>query len=177
MTSFTTTYLYIYRCPANETTVRQNSLTPMPLIFVKNSVIHSAIEKHCYEIEEACRCTTSSDICIHHEEEIIQIIMNGYVYIYIYISRMCVYSTWYVSWHVEAREKWPWFCRRHFQMHFREWKSYFHSNFTWVCSLGSSWQYVSINLGDVLVSQRWQSNISTNNGPVYWHMYASLDLN
>ena len=92
MTSFTTTYLYIYKCPANETTVRQNSLTPMPLIFVKNSVIHSAIEKHCYEIEEACRCTTSSDIWEHHGEEIIQMIMNIYIYIYIYIYRGCVYT-------------------------------------------------------------------------------------
>ena len=86
MTSFTTTYLYIYKCPANETTVRQNSLTPMPLIFVKNSVIHSAIEKHCYEIEQTCRCTTSSDIRVHHGEEIIQII----IYIYIHIYRGCV---------------------------------------------------------------------------------------
>ena len=84
MTSFTTTYLYIYKCPANETTVRQNSLTPMPLIFVKNSVIHSAIEKHCYEIKEACRCTISSDIWVH----LIQIFMNGYIYIY--IADVCI---------------------------------------------------------------------------------------
>ena len=90
ITSFTTTYLYIYKCPANETTVRQNSLTPMPLIFVKNSVIHSAIEKHCYEIEQTCRCTTSSDIRVHHGEEIIQIIIYIYIYIYIYIADVCV---------------------------------------------------------------------------------------
>ena len=38
-------------------------------------------------------------------------------------------------------EKWPPFRRRHFYMHFHEWKVlYFDSNFTEVCSWGSNWQ-------------------------------------
>ena len=137
MTSFTTLYLYIYKCPANETTMRQNTLTPMPLIFVKNSVIHSAIEKHRYEIELACTCT-SSDIRVHHGEEIIRINMNGYICIYIYVyvcmAQMCVYITWYVSWHTEARENGHNFADAIFSNAFSWMEIFvFSLEFTWVC--------------------------------------------
>ena len=85
MTSFTTTYLYIYKCPANETTVRQNSLTPMPLIFVKNSVIHSAIEKTLLWNK---RSMQMYNIIWHMSTPH----TNNYEWIYIYIYRGCVYT-------------------------------------------------------------------------------------
>ena len=46
----------------------------------------------------------------------------------------------------------------HFKIHFREWNVlYFDSNFTAVCSCGSSWQYVSVGSGDGLAPNRRQA--------------------
>ena len=43
--------------------------------------------------------------------------------------------------HIEAMTKWQPFCRWHFLIHFLLWKLlYFDSNFTEICSKGSSWQ-------------------------------------
>ena len=41
----------------------------------------------------------------------------------------------FIIYHIEAETKWPPFCRRHFQMHFLEWKCLnIDYNFTEVCS-------------------------------------------
>ena len=40
-----------------------------------------------------------------------------------------------VCWHIEAKSKWPPFCRKHFQTHFRQWKHlYFELDLTEICS-------------------------------------------
>ena len=44
-------------------------------------------------------------------------------------------------------------------------------------SLGSNWQYVIIGSDNGLAPNRRQAIIWTNEGPVYWRMYASLDHN
>ena len=68
-------------------------------------------------------------------------------------------------------------CRRHFQMHFLEWKLlYFKLNFTEVCSQGSNWQYASIGSDNGWVPIRWQAIICNNVGLVYWSIYTSLGL-
>ena len=83
-----------------------------------------------------------------------------------------------MSQHIEAWTKWPPFCRRYFQLHFLERNfSYFGSNFTDVCSIGSDWPYVTIGLGNGLSPSRRQAIALINGDPVHWHGYASSDLN
>ena len=53
----------------------------------------------------------------------------------------------------------------------------FNYNFTEICSLGSNWQYGSIGSDNGLAPNRRQAIIWTNDGPGYWRLYASLDLN
>ena len=53
--------------------------------------------------------------------------------------------------------------RRHFQMHFHEWKVlYSDSKFIEVCSYGSKWQEVSVGSGNGLAPNRRQAIIWTN---------------
>ena len=49
--------------------------------------------------------------------------------------------------------------------------------FSEVCSLGSNQQYSIISSDNGLDLIRWQAIIWTNNGLVYWCIYASLGLN
>ena len=64
--------------------------------------------------------------------------------------------------------------RRHFQIHFHEWKvSYFYSNFTVVCSERFNWQYVSIGSSNGLAPNRRQAITCTNAQLVHRHIYAA----
>ena len=80
--------------------------------------------------------------------------------------------------HIEAETKWQTFHKRHFQMHFLEWRS------PWI-SIDISLKFVpkvqinnipSLDLDDGLVLTRRQAIISTNNGKLT-DIYASLGLN
>ena len=53
---------------------------------------------------------------------------------------------------------------------------YFYSNFI-VFSQGSNWHCGSIGLDNGLAENRQQAIIWTNDGLIYWHIYASLSLN
>ena len=80
--------------------------------------------------------------------------------------------------HIEAETKWPMFCRRHFQMHFREWKHLiFIENSIGICSLKCNWQLFSIGWGDGLAPNRRQVITLTFDDPVHWRIDASLGLN
>ena len=82
-------------------------------------------------------------------------------------------------WHINAKQKWPQFCRRHFLISFPEWKLlYFVSNVSEVSSRGSNWQWIRIGSDDGFV-HRYQTIIWTNGGLFHWHigLYASLLLN
>ena len=46
-----------------------------------------------------------------------------------------------------------------------------------MCSLWSNWQYGIIGLDNGLAPNRRKAIIWTNNGLVYWRIYASLGLN
>ena len=77
-----------------------------------------------------------------------------------------------------SRDKMAAFSRRHFQIHFVEWKcSNCDKNFTEVCSQGSNWQYSSIGSDNGLVPSRRQSHYLNQWKLVYWRIYASLGLN
>ena len=74
--------------------------------------------------------------------------------------------------------KWPPFRRRHIQMHFREWKCMnCELNFIEICSLRSNWQWPSIGSNNDLAPNGRQAIVWTNDGSVYWRIYASLGLN
>ena len=77
--------------------------------------------------------------------------------------------------HIGAETKWPPFCKQHFQVNFRN--LYFNSNFIEICPPGSHWQKASIGWDNGLVPNRWQAIISTNDCPVYRHIYVSFSLN
>ena len=63
-------------------------------------------------------------------------------------------------------------------MHFRDWQVLnFKQNFIKTCSLGSNWQYGSIDSDNGLASNMWEAVILSNVGMFYWHNYASLVLN
>ena len=53
---------------------------------------------------------------------------------------------------------------------------YFDSNFIEICSQGSKW-YSSIGSDNALAPNRQQAIIWSNDGLVYWCIYASLGLN
>ena len=77
----------------------------------------------------------------------------------------------------ETQTKWTPSCRRHIQMHFREWQlPYFRSNITEIWSQRPHWQYASIASGNGLAPNRLQAIIWTNEILVYWHIYTSLCL-
>ena len=70
------------------------------------------------------------------------------------------------------------FRRRHFQMHFLEWKCMnFDWNFTEVCSWGSNWQYSIISSDNGLAPTRQQAIIWANVDIIHRHLYVSLGLN
>ena len=63
------------------------------------------------------------------------------------------------------RDKWPPFRRKHFQMHFLEWKCLnLDQNFTDVSSYGSNYQYSGIGSDGGLSPTRRQAIIWTNDG-------------
>ena len=65
--------------------------------------------------------------------------------------------------HTESEIKWPSFRRRHFHMHFLEWKCMnFDWHFTEVCSHGSNLEYSSIGSDNGLAPPRRQAIIWTN---------------
>ena len=65
--------------------------------------------------------------------------------------------------------------RQSFQMYFLQWKLlYIHQNFIEICSLGTK---SSIRSDNGLVPSRRQAIIRTNDGLVWWCIYASLGLN
>ena len=73
--------------------------------------------------------------------------------------------------HIEAKTKWPTSTRRHFQMHFLEWKSLnLEYNFNEVCLQVPNWQWYSIGWDNDLVPNRQQAIISTNDGLHWWHI-------
>ena len=80
--------------------------------------------------------------------------------------------------HIEAETKWTPFRRRHFEVHFIEWKCLNSDwNFIEICSEGFNQQYPSIGSDDGLAPSRRQAIIWTNDGIVYWRIYTSLGLN
>ena len=65
--------------------------------------------------------------------------------------------------------------RRHFQMHFLEWKwNNYDSNVIETCPNESNWQYASIGSGNRLAPIRPQAIIWTNADPIHWRIYATL---
>ena len=67
------------------------------------------------------------------------------------------------------------FCRRHFQLHFIQWKCLnFKWNFIEICSLGYRWQFCSIVSDNGLAPNRRQAIIWSNADPIHWHIYAAL---
>ena len=74
--------------------------------------------------------------------------------------------------------RWPPFCRRHFQMHFLEWKCLnFYWYFTKDYSRGCNWWYTSVGSGNGLAPTRRQAIIWTNDHLVNSCIYASFGLN
>ena len=70
------------------------------------------------------------------------------------------------------------FRRRHFQVHFLEWKLLnFKENLTEMCSLGSDSQHARIGSDNGLAPNRRQAIIWTNYGLGYWRIYAPFALN
>ena len=73
-----------------------------------------------------------------------------------------------------GREKWPTFCWRHFQMHFRGGKVL---NCIWhfldICSLASNWQDFTIGSDNGLASNTWQAIIWSNDDQVDRRIYES----
>ena len=68
--------------------------------------------------------------------------------------------------------------RRHFQVHFFEWKLLiFLSNVTETRSVGSTWQYGNIDWDNGLAPNRHQTIISTSVGMIYLRIYTSISLN
>ena len=66
---------------------------------------------------------------------------------------------------IEAETKWPPFSRRHFQIHFLQWKCMnFAYIFIEVCSLGSNKKYSSIGSDNGLTPTRRQVIFWTNDG-------------
>ena len=73
------------------------------------------------------------------------------------------------------RTKLPPFRRRHFQMHFREWKVlYIDQHFPEVCSYGVNWQQPSIGLDNGLAANRRHAISWANADPVRRRIYATL---
>ena len=93
-----------------------------------------------------------------------------------------VYQCWSITFHFNSPPPPPppgqngrHFGRRHFQMHFLEWKWYnSDSNFTDFSSHASNWQYASIGSGNGLAPNRRQAIIWTIDGPDHWRIYAAL---
>ena len=68
--------------------------------------------------------------------------------------------------------------RWHFELHFILWKLLcFDENFNEIYLQRSDCQYPSIGSENGLAPNRWQAITWTNDGLVYWHIYASLGLN
>ena len=68
-------------------------------------------------------------------------------------------------------------CRHHFQMHFPQWKcGHFYQYFIEYCSVGSNWLKSALIKNNGLAPSRWHVIIWINDGPVYWCIYASVDL-
>ena len=85
---------------------------------------------------------------------------------------------WKCHYHIEAKTKWPAFCKRHFPVHFLEWKFvYFDLNFTEVSSQWCNYQQASIGFDNGLGLNMHQAIFGSNDGLVYWCIYASLGLN
>ena len=67
--------------------------------------------------------------------------------------------------------------RRYFQIHFLEWKLLdLKQYFIEMCHLWSNWQYVTVGTDSGLAPNMRQAKYWTNDGLVYWHIYASLSL-
>ena len=57
------------------------------------------------------------------------------------LTHICVTRPqWVKCYHTEAEKKWLSVCKQHFQINFVQWKLYFDSNFTEICSQGSNWR-------------------------------------
>ena len=70
------------------------------------------------------------------------------------------------------------FRRRYLRIHFLERKLlHFKWYFIVMCPFGANLQYVIIGSDNTLAPNRRQAIIWTNDGPVYWRIYASLGLN
>ena len=94
-------------------------------------------------------------------------------YMYSLFMDSCVTSHRWVN-TLRPRQNGRHFCRRHFHVHFLEWKlSNFKWNFIEICYLGSNWQLTIIDSGNGLSPNRWQAIFWTNDGIVYWCIYAS----
>ena len=89
------------------------------------------------------------------------------------LTRLIKRSKWnrHVLQLISPWRKWPPPRGRPIQLHFREWKlMYFHSNFTEICSQGSSWQQPSIGSDNGLALKMRQAIISANADPVHWRI-------
>ena len=76
-----------------------------------------------------------------------------------------------------GRLGWPIFCRRHFQMHFRQWKCWnFDQNFIEVYSWISNWQWL-ISSGNGLARKSRPAISLTNDGLIHLHTHTSFRLN
>ena len=68
-------------------------------------------------------------------------------------------------------------CKQHFQIHFLYWNLMdFYSNFIEICSQGPNKQWDSIGSDNGLALNRWQAIIWTNDGLIWWPIYALFGL-
>ena len=75
---------------------------------------------------------------------------------------------------ISPSTKWPLFCRRSFQMHFRKLKVlYFYHNVIEVCYQGSNWQFLCTSLDNGLAPNRRQAIIWNNAEPIHWRIYVA----
>ena len=145
----------------------------MEISFSSNSITNNHIAKKfgiCHDSPAVVPC---AKFCSDHFISIWMGAKWNFHHIWIVMEKLLV--KWSpVLWLIFPWRKWPPFRRRHFQIHFLEWKVwYFDSNFTEVCSKGSNWQEVSIGSGDGLALNRWQAITWSNADPVHWCIYVA----
>ena len=91
-------------------------------------------------------------LCSHGVTLMLMLFVTIFFILFNPISNKNAYSYHQYRLSIEDWTKWPTFNRRHFKMHFLEWKYwYFDYNFTEICSLWSNQQYVSTASDDGLV--------------------------
>ena len=102
---------------------------------------------------------------MHNSKFLVDTMISMYriYYLFLYMMPHDSHYQYSRSKQIEAETKWPPFSRRHFRMHFLEWKCInIDNDFTEVCSQGSIQQYSSICSDNGLAPSRRQAIIWTN---------------